>query len=198
MIRLLVLLVAMAAGTAQADLPALYRVTGVAQADTLNVRAAPGTSGAVIGTLAPDADGVEVTALSPDGKWAQVNTGEASGWAALRFLQRVSGTPFPLRATCFGTEPFWSLELGEEAVFDQMSGVEFRFDRAADLRSANRTDRTAILADGPLGRLTGTVSAQACSDGMSDRAYGLSIDAVLDFRTGGPRLISGCCTLQSR
>ncbi len=71
------------------------------------------------------------------------------------------------------------------------------FDIAADdvlnLRdgsSAARRDRhglVAVIDDVPL---SGIIAARQCSDGMSDREYGLSLDAIF-----GEQVLSGCCTL---
>jgi len=195
-IRLAAWLVALWASAAAAfELPAFYAVRDVAPDDVLNVRAAPSVAAEVIGTLAPDARNIEVTALSADGRWGEINVDERSGWTSMRFLTRTAGMATPLRAQCFGTEPFWSLTIDGNATFDSASGADFTFGVTAQVSSANRTDRRAVLGRGPIGGLSATIAAQSCSDGMSDRAYGLSIDAVLDLQTGGPRLISGCCSL---
>ncbi|MEM8576538.1 MAG: SH3 domain-containing protein [Pseudomonadota bacterium] len=184
------------AGAAAAfDLPALHRVTGVAADDGLNIRSAPVASADVLGTLPPDSTGIEVTERSANGRWGRINVDEGSGWVALRFLERTGGLTDPVRATCFGMEPFWSLALDGTATFTPAAGAPFAFDLRPQIGSANRTDRLALLGSGPFGDLTATLSAGSCSDGMSDRHYALRIDAVLDFQTGGPRLISGCCTL---
>ena len=82
------LLTAPLAGPARAqDLPATFRVSGVAGWDVLNVRAGPSAGAPVLATLRPDARGIEVLALSADGGWALVPLPEGPGWAARRFLQ---------------------------------------------------------------------------------------------------------------
>lgn len=174
--------------------PALHDVTGVAADDVLNIRAAPDAGAAILGTLAPDARGVEVVAVT-DG-WAVVNTGEGTGYAALRYLSRVDAPDWnaletPL--TCLGTEPFWSLRIDP-------AGGEMRFRTPED--AADRTapigaiwpalpwSQTAALA------LPGGLAVLApaeCSDGMSDRSYGIAADI---FLTGSDRgRLSGCCRL---
>lgn len=52
--------------------------------------------------------------------------------------------------------------------------------------------RGALVAGG----ITGFLSLEACSDGMSDRNYGWRLDF---FRTGngGSFPFSGCCSLQN-
>ena len=61
-------------------------MTGVAANDLLNIRAAPSANAEIIGTLSPRARHIEVVGYDDTGRWAQINTGEISGWAALRFL----------------------------------------------------------------------------------------------------------------
>jgi uncharacterized membrane protein len=54
--------------------------------------------------------------------------------------------------------------------------------------------RRAVLAgDGPE-RLTAFVAPGECSDGMSDRAFGLTA-AVLHEQEADVRLLTGCCSI---
>ena len=195
MIRFLLLFLALALPLRAEEFPALHAVTGVAADDVLNIRARPDAGSPIIGTLAPDAAGVEVVGTS--GKWARVNTGEGSGYAALRFLVREPGPAWNALLSllvCFGTEPFWSLEIDPQAGTTRYLTPE---DQAPDpdpitgLWPAEPWARSAAvgLPDG-LAVLTG----QACSDGMSDRAYGIAVDI---FRTGpgGTARVAGCCRL---
>jgi uncharacterized membrane protein len=176
------------------DLPALYRVIDVADDDVLNVRAAPTTQSPIVGTFLHNEAGIEVMALSEDGKWGQVNAGETAGWAALRFLQRSERPDHPLRAECGGTEPFWNLSLGATHVFRAPEDGPHPFQPTAELSSPNTTNSIAVLGQGSNTQMIATVNAAVCSDGMSDRTYGLSIGLVL---TGadGPRYLTGCCSL---
>jgi uncharacterized membrane protein len=52
----------------------------------------------------------------------------------------------------------------------------------------------ALVAEDADGRLTVGITPAACSDGMSDRAFGL---AALVVREGGgaAELLTGCCSL---
>ena len=68
------------------NLPALYDVDGVAQSDTLNVRAGPSTEFDVIDTLSANAEDVEVVDVNASGEWALIIVEEQAGWVALRFL----------------------------------------------------------------------------------------------------------------
>ncbi|HRM76651.1 MAG TPA: SH3 domain-containing protein, partial [Paracoccus sp. (in: a-proteobacteria)] len=81
------LIAAPMAAAAQDYLPNLYDVTVVETWDTLNVREAPDGKAKVIGTLPSNATGVELLDRDSSGKWGLVNTGERSGWVALRFLK---------------------------------------------------------------------------------------------------------------
>lgn len=181
------------------DVPALYQVTGVSADDILNIRTAPDARSTVIDTLAPDASDIEVVAISSSGRWGQVNTGEVSGWVALRFMSPQPGLPWQEMAiplTCYGTEPFWSMiytpdppEWGFEVmsspwasvfIADWWQTVSGRSDVVAHRLISDSDDGMAILRQ------------TACSDGMSDRHFALTIDLVL---TTSAQAHSGCCSL---
>lgn len=183
-----------AAGTVAAEgLPGLYDVTGVSSGSRLNVRATPSTTAERIGTLAPGATGIEVVARDATGAWGQVNAGEASGWVALRYLaaQPEVWVPdsVPPGLRCLGTEPFWGLAIGDGAITWSTPEGTRSLPSAAALDAGVPGDpRRALVADG----LTATIAPAACSDGMSDRAFGLEALVVLQ---GGERLLTGCCTI---
>ncbi|UWQ58308.1 SH3 domain-containing protein [Leisingera caerulea] len=194
-------------GAAQ-EFPALYSVAGVAADDVLNIRSAPSASAEIIGTLAPDQAGVEVVAADGSGKWGLVNSGERSGWAALRYLTREPrddwrrGQNQALK--CFGTEPFWSLTLSESPNLSTPEGPDIPFTLLAREPGLNHSGKTGFHAVGRMDSedphiepvsLTGTLTAQHCSDGMSDRTYGIAID-LLQLRSAGQlSVLSGCCSL---
>jgi uncharacterized membrane protein len=186
--------------------PSLYRVVNVAGGDSLNIRAEPTASAEIIGVFAPDQTGIEVTGISPDGKWAQVNGDESSGWASLRFLAKELefGWP-PPSLTCFGAEPFWSASIihsrrGNSVVFQDMNAQaqEFEFPRLK--RSANTPGRYSEIAwpqqggDASDYLFTSIFSAQSCSDGMSDRIYGISVDMLVPAHRDWQHY-SGCCSI---
>ena len=174
--------------------PALFDVAGVAADDVLNVRAAPASDAAIVATLAPDATDVEVIRPNDTHGWGLVNTGEATGWVSLAFLERQPGQfegAFPPVAQCFGTEPFWTLALdGDAATFSTPDGATDGrvLGRLGSLSRRDRHGLRVALAEGR--RIDGVISTEACSDGMSDREYGLAFDFV---GTGG--VLSGCCAL---
>ncbi len=179
-------------------LPALYQVAGIAADDHLNIRAAPDGAAEIIGTLAYDATGIEVFALSHEGHWALLNSGETSGWVALRFLapepETRNALGLPRGLVCSGTEPFW--------------GMTFSEDGALILRTPETQSSHAIVSAAPSAgfvqiaetgyrfvwqssqeQVTAHILPGQCSDGMSDRAYGLH---YIDNK--GPRV--GCCSLR--
>ena len=193
---------ATAAQADTADLPALHDVTGVAADDELQVRSGPSANDTPVTTLAPDARSVEVVSLSEDGKWANVNAGETSGWVATRFLAAQPDTAWwqgnvPLH--CLGTEPFWGIGLNlaeKTAVYSALDGIDkpmsidrvwthfYNFPASATV-GIRFADRNAFA----------TLQAETCSDGMSDRSYGIAIDLFLTDDENLDLGWSGCCTI---
>ena len=195
MIRILTLILWLIPMALRAEVyPALHDVTGVAADDVLNIRAAASAEAPVIGTLAPDATGVEVVAVQ-DG-WAVVNTGEGNGYAALRFLVRTDGPDWPsleMPMTCLGTEPFWSLEIDPAR-----SETRLRTPEDEGLQTAPITANWPGLPWSSVAAVTlpdgiAVLSPAECSDGMSDQSYGIAADLFLE-RPDRMRL-SGCCHL---
>lgn len=178
------------------DLPALYDVTGVASDDILNVRTRPMASANVVGTLAFDATGVEV--LEEENGWGRVNVDGMSGWASLRFLQEVPDSQIETaqRFNCFGTEPFWALNVtqGDVAVFSTPEGSDKAFSLGVMTTASGRFELHAILGSAQAENITIVVSEEICSDGMSDNLFGFDGTVVI----GGydMQVYSGCCTLE--
>ncbi|UWQ24782.1 SH3 domain-containing protein [Leisingera aquaemixtae] len=190
------------------EFPALYSVAGVSADDVLNIRSAPSASAEIIGTLAPDQAGVEVVAADGSGTWGLVNSGERSGWAALRFLTQDPRDDWRKRQkqalNCFGTEPFWSLALDETPNLTTPGGPEMPFVLLAREPGSNHSGKSGFHAvrqgDGNVSHtepvaLSGTLTAQQCSDGMSDRTYGISIDLLQLRGAGQLDVLTGCCSL---
>lgn len=75
---------------------AALAVVGVAADDVLNVRAAPDPSASVVAELDPLADGLTATGHNrqvEDGAiWAEIDTGEASGWVNTAYVAQVGAT----------------------------------------------------------------------------------------------------------
>jgi uncharacterized membrane protein len=194
-----------AAATPEYVLPTLFDVADVASDDVLNIRAAPDPTAPVIGTLAHDARNIEVVGMDASGRWAQVNTGEQSGWAAFRYLAyqvdvwRPETLPASLR--CYGTEPFWSVAPNAGAtqlVLSRPDAPNALLMIQSVLDSGLfRDPRRAIVAKGDGQELSAVILPAACSDGMSDRAFGL--DATVILQGGGStQMLTGCCSVAPR
>ena len=185
--------------------PALYSVQGVATNDALNVRSAPSAQGELLGSLPHNATGVEVVATNAEGTWGRVNLGESAGWVAMRFLQRQGGPDWisldaPL--ACGGTEPFWSLDYSP----DQRNMVLRQLADENDLglwinwhiATQGRNGQIGWNLSGPARQGFATLTAEECTDGMSDRVMGLSITLYMNpdqESAAEPIGLVGCCTL---
>ncbi|MFN3823930.1 MAG: SH3 domain-containing protein [Pseudorhodobacter sp.] len=186
------------------DLPALHDVAGVAANDQLNIRAEPSASAAILGSFPPGTDAVEVTALSADGRWGRVNLEEGAGWVAMRYMARQSGPGWADLAqplACFGTEPFWSLNFSPAEAdlrFNRMGEepLDLRAGWAAPVSGRRGMVGLALTGAAETGFLT--LTGQDCSDGMSDRGYGIGIALFLNgsgASTAEAAGWSGCCSL---
>lgn len=182
------------------DLPALFNVVDVTAPDVLNIRQGPDAATPKIGSLSHDAINIEVVALSDAQKWGRVNTAERSGWVAMRFLAPVpipTDDPLPRPLNCFGTEPFWSIEMPFSGpVLMTMQGenpVELELESYAT--GVGRNDKAGFLAASIDVGIAGAVTRTQCSDGMSDRSFGLAIDLLVFPNIGNGTLLSGCCSL---
>ncbi|MBT9245859.1 SH3 domain-containing protein [Gemmobacter fulvus] len=199
MIRAALLILGIAAAPATADtLPALFDVSGVSAGDSLNIRAEASSKAPVIGTLARDEKAVELVALSKSGTWGQINAGEATGWVYLKYLSRQPGEDWAQIARtmrCFGTEPFWSLTLSPGAADVRLE--QPGMDEVRMALGAHGDGKASFGTDAQGGEIA--MVAQACSDGMSDRAFGISMTGTLRPGLNGaaePAALTGCCTLK--
>lgn len=185
--------------TQEYTLPTLFDVTGVAADDRLNIRAAPNAAAQIIGTLGPRARDIEVVATDATGRWARVNSGEVSGWANMTFLAYQSDVwvpdALPPTLHCVGTEPFWSLRPSAAGlVLATPEGETAMRNRSILTTGIFRDPRRAVLAKGGGVGLTAVIVPMGCSDGMSDRSYGLDATLIL---TGpdGRQMLTGCCSI---
>jgi len=175
-------------------LPDRYMVDGVAADDVLNIRALPSASSENIGELGPDTLNIEVL-REMDG-WGLVGAGEQPGWVSMNFLapNPVPENELPRPMACFGTEPFWDVTFYPRGVEYNALG-EGRRDLAI-LREAVALNGYVIEAqEGPTLTRTMTINALSCSDGMSDRKFGMSITMFTEAPDGND-VRTGCCTLQ--
>lgn len=197
MIRLVLFLLCWPALLAAQSLPALHDVTGVAANDVLNIRSAPASSAQIIGTLAPDATNIEVTAANDAGSWGHINIGEGSGWVSLKYLARHADTPNTVLATalrCFGTEPFWSAEItpGQKMRFSTPS-TDYETPGAGLIIAANgRADVFGMS----YGNSVAIFRRAECTDGMSDRSFGLQVD-LFKQHDNSESVYTGCCSILS-
>ncbi len=180
-------------------LPAFYDVSGVAPDDVLNVRAGPGVGNSIVAKLTANARFIEVVAFDESREWARVNVDETSGWVALRFLDRRPDQPddqLPRPLMCAGTEPFWSLDIARTATatLDRMDDDPISVATLDPVTSENRTDRYAIFGQAQTQVFTFMFQRDACTDGMSDRAYGMSVDLFVT-EDSGVTYLTGCCNL---
>lgn len=198
MIRLAAIVWAMLAAPAfatQDGWPAIYDVTGVTEGDVLNIRERPDASSAIVGQLAP---GMTVEVIRPNDRqtWGRVNEGERPGWVSLRYMTRRPGQwdgAFPEVASCFGTEPFWSLLRTGDAITFSTPDASAALTITARSGSENRRDSFHMIAEGADGPAVAFLRTEACSDGMSDREFGISVQLLLGLGAGA-RQLSGCCT----
>lgn len=196
-------LVALAApAQAETAFPSLHDVAGVAANDVLNLRASPDAGAAIVGSLPPGLTGVEVVGLSEDGKWGRVNQSETAGWASMRFLAP-QDTPawFTLQRglRCVGTEPFWSLFVDSETgsarfLTPEEEGPEMNI--TATWPGEDWRPVAALQLSRAEGSGVAVIRTEACSDGMSEMAYGLATDIFLQGKTAAPAsALRGCCSL---
>lgn len=186
-------------------LPATFTVTGVAAGDKLWVRKAPQATAGRLGGLMPGAV-VHVEGRA-SGNWGKITLNGQAGYINMSYLTRAAvnglsatgasttANGFPLGLVCRGTEPFWTLDIGEDRSFQYTSLINGP-DPVRHLAIA-----TPALSGGyPFAfaahPLSGTLDQQACSDGMSDIAYTLSIQMNRPTGNGSAETLHGCCNVR--
>lgn len=178
-----------------------YRVTGVEQNDTLNVRTEPSASSQIIGTLQPDSGPHEVV-MTKDG-WGQIVHQEFNGWVALRYLaevevEKLGDSSLPAGLTCGGTEPFWGISFptAEQAIYTNLSIDGPRPLDVVAIKSAIARFHVQWFDLAKDGADVGhaVIRRSACSDGMSDRTYPYSPDLSV-VSDDMEWTLEGCCYL---
>jgi len=174
-------------------LPALYETTNVPTDDVLNVREMPDAGSLQIGSLPYNATDIEVVAFSFQGNWAMINIEGQTGWVSTRFLKRIPDeTNNSLSLQCFGTEPFWSLNITQNEILISTPDVQTRHPIQTTSPASDSVDFRAFG-----GRVTwrreqnvvrSFIAPGRCNDGMSDAIYGLH---YFDDRGA-----VGCCSLR--
>lgn len=196
-IPLLFALLLPAAAAAQ-DFPVLFRVVNVPAGDVLNIRAEANARASIVGHFDRTQVDIEVVGLSEDRNWGLVRTDEGVGWSAMRYLQAERTDTWrdgQQTLTCMGTEPFWTFHI-------YLPTTAASYDSLADGSVALTTDAPALpRTAGPYtlavpfsGARTGMVVIRngVCSDGMSDRLYGLEGQV---YWRGQAQGLTGCCML---
>lgn len=187
------------AGTASAqDFPALFSVAGVASNDVLNIRAEPTAQAPILGSFGPFETGIEVVGLSQDRNWGLVRNADGIGWAFMRYLRQERADSWrdgqqPL--TCTGTEPFWRLDLflpSNRAEFQDLNTGGFEVRNEAPNLPTTLSPPTLAMSFNGARRGFATIRQGVCSDGMSDRVYGLETQI---YWLGERQGLSGCCSL---
>ena len=183
---------------AQTMLPTLFDVAGVRADDVLNVRAMPDATSSILSKLPPDAKGVEV--VETRSGWARVNSFERAGWVNLRYLRERPGVwkrgEVPATLNCLGTEPFWSLrQVGTSIVYETPQQSRPLQRRAVVDNPRQRSPARSIIAGDDTGRLTVVLHPGQCSDGMSDRVFGLSATLLSEGAGQASRMENGCCRI---
>lgn len=177
-------------------LPALFNVAGVAANDVLNIRAEANASSDIVGSFPPDATGIEVVAI--EGTWAVVNHAEGMGYVSSSFLAKdgqANWSDLSIPLYCSGTEPFWSFTYDPAAAtakFDMFDGEAATWPVRHSWPATERSDLVAFSTADKIA----VMRPQECSDGMSDRVYGISFDLLYNDDLGG--IIQGCCSLVER
>ena len=183
--------------------PRYYEVSGISPGDALNVRAGPSTQFRDIGNLRPDGSPVEILSYSEDVKWGRLVWGEGNGWVFLDFLkpifpEKLSGVEVPIGLMCSGTEPFWDFTIASaaEVQFNMLFSdtVASAAIDAAVVADSRPTTPVAVIASSEQAELMAILDRQQCTDGMTDREYGWSVD-LLVTQQNSPRFLTGCCTL---
>lgn len=169
-------------------------VTDVAADDVLNIRTEPNGSSDIVGELGPYTLNVEV--LRENDGWGYVGAGEQSGWVSMRFLKENPAPPdqIPRPFSCFGAEPFWDMTFYPRGAEYNELGFERRDLTVIGEHIADK-GYLIVAREGPTLIHTLNVNGLSCTDGMSDRNFGMS--AILFTQAPEGNFVqNGCCTMQ--
>ncbi len=182
-------------------LPGVFSVSGITAGDRLWVRDAPHAGGHQIGSLHPG------SVINVDGRasgnWGQVTHNGQIGYINMRFLTRMAenassttANGFPLGLSCRGTEPFWTLEIGNDRQF-QYTALVGGPDPARWLAMATPAPSGGYPFTFKAHPMTGIINQETCSDGMSDTLYHMSIQLNRPSGNNGhSERLFGCCNMQ--
>lgn len=171
--------------------PFLSLVVGVGSNDILNVRSLPSANSADVGDLPFDAKDVEIIDISDDRKWGKINQSESVAWVRLCYISPSPDQALFERLSCHGNEPFWNFKIqGARFHFDRLDGETILAELKGWQSSPNDIRDYGIQSNDQQS-VSISLTRASCSDGMSDRAYGLKTTAFVDGK-----FYSGCCSLR--
>ena len=179
---------------ALAATPSSYTISGVDQTDTLNIRARPDPRSATIGTIPADAHGITGTGQQQqtgNSIWREIRYQGTQGWVNSHYLSEQATALFREPLHCSGTEPFWGLDIGQQARFTSLEQSYPPMDAAPAQQAANRLDTWSLIfqSTNPASPAFAFIQeTRQCSDGMSDNVYRYQIQLHIAGQT-----YSGCC-----
>ena len=161
-----------------------YEVTGVSEDDVLNIRKGPRASSAKVGEYQAGESGIQI--FSTQGNWGLVGRSDPEGWVNMRYLRVTeAASEVELPMACSGTEPFWSLAINSasKATYTDPE-TEARIYVVRDFERIDKDAAMSLVAGGSV-----SITAETCSDGMSDNVYPYAVNVLLP----GGRKLKGCC-----
>jgi uncharacterized membrane protein len=171
----------------------LYRVVDLANGEVLPLLQQPDADGAVVAELRWDARDVVLSGASTqaDGRiWYQVVRDGEYAWIDAAHVEPQDGDRtenYPLQ--CLGTEPFWSVRINGDAVFETPDVAPTTWTASEWLPARGLIGRYMIRLSSGYGTGYLAMLRQTCSDGMSDIEY--PFEAIMI--TPAQAVRAGCC-----
>jgi uncharacterized membrane protein len=170
---------------------ATLSVYGVGDNDTLRMRAGPSASTPETGSIPPNGDGIEAGDPTDNLNWLSVTYKGKTGFVNTSFLAygaQATRDRLPVRLQCFGTEPFWSIDVGYHRALANLVFSESKAELSLADPETSRGFVSPWLLRGEGAADFLLIDAKKCSDGMSDTDYSYSLSAEV-----GGVLLKGCC-----
>ena len=170
-----------------------YKVTSVANDDTLNIRASASSKSKTLFKLPHNAYGI--LKLDETNNWIKISYKNINGWAYKKYLA-ISPAPkflplFKKELKCYGTEPHWILTTQQNAILYQLYDNKSRYLLNSSIvegenkfwsMSAIKNNENIVLG-------INVKQDQQCNDSMSDAKFNYKI-IVKDHEMGD---LHGCC-----
>jgi uncharacterized membrane protein len=171
----------------------LYRVVDLGRGDALPLFQQPDDGGELVGELCWNARDIVLSGASTEAAgriWYQVVHDGEYAWADAAHVapqdeNRIDN--FPLQ--CLGTEPFWSVGIDGDAVFEAPDVAQTTWTASEWLPARGLIGRYMIRLGSGYGTGYLAMLRQTCSDGMSDIDY--PFEAIMI--TPGQAVRAGCC-----